>query len=275
METVEPIFVAKLFPEIHRELLILLKSFSDKDWQAETVCSDWTVKDVALHLLGGVIGNISRRRDGNFAKTSIDDWHDLVNYINTWNQNWVSASRHISTRLLIDLLESTGSQLFDYFRGLDPFSLDGPIGWIGPEPAPVWLDLAREYTEHWHHQQHIRDAVSLPGLKQPRYFSPVIETFIWALPRTYSKINSDDNTTVSVNITGDSGGCWSIVSRNRIWHLFKGAPEQMATEVIIDQEIAWRIFTRGMNKRLAQEQMTIHGSQKLGLRLLEMVSIIA
>ena len=36
------------------------------------------------------------------------------------------------------------------------------VNWAGPEPAPIWLDPAREYTERWVHQQHIRDAVRNP-----------------------------------------------------------------------------------------------------------------
>lgn len=274
LETPKPVIVATLFPEIHRELIALLKSLSANDWQKPTVCSNWSVKDVALHLLGDEIGNLSRRRDGNVSEASIDNWNELVTFVNEWNKNWVSTANCISPRLLIDLLEFVGSQMSKYFQELDPFTLGEAVSWLGSEPAPVWLDLAREYTERWHHQQHIRDAVEKPGLKQPKYFSPVFESFIRALPRTYHEIIADENTSVTVTITGQSGGQWSILRKAMKWHLYSGAPTEPDAEVIIDQETAWRLFTRGISQNLAQEQATI-SNKGLGLIVFEMVSIIA
>jgi uncharacterized protein (TIGR03083 family) len=275
MQSPQPIITAPLFPEIHEELISLLKSFSAEDWLKPTVCAGWSVKDVALHLLGGEIGNLSRRRDGCETDISIHGWEELVAFINTWNQDWVSAARRMSPRLLIDLLELTGRQMSAYFQELDPYSLGGPVDWVGPEPAPVWLDLAREYTERWHHQQHIRDAVGRPGLKQPRFFSPVLDAFVRALPRTYRTTNSDANTSVTLSITGDAGGRWSILRADREWRLYTGAPESPNAEVIVDQENAWRLFTRGIDQETAVSQMIFKGDQTLARTMLGMISIIS
>src|ERR1035437_4124732 len=135
MESPKPVIVAALFPEIHAELLSLLKSLSVEDWQKPTVCSEWLVKDVALHILGGEIGNISRRRDGCETNVSINYWEELVTFVNDWNQSWVSVARRISLPLLIDLLDLTGSQMCAYFQTMDPFSIGGPVDWVGPQPA--------------------------------------------------------------------------------------------------------------------------------------------
>lgn len=271
----EPVIVFPLFSEIHRELLTLLGSLSAEDWQKPTVCAGWSVKDVALHLLGGEIGNLSRRRDGHVLSASIHSQAELLAFINDWNQSWVAVSNRISPRLLVDLLDMTGPQMNDYFQTLDPFAMGGAVSWAGPDPAPVWLDLAREYTERWHHQQHIRDAVHQPGLKEPRYFSPVLAAFIRALPWTYHAVTADEHTSVTVTITGPAGGQWSIVREAQQWQLYAGAPVLPDTEVILDQEIAWRLFTRGIDPAQAQEQMIINGARNLGLKVLDMVSIIA
>lgn len=275
METPRPVLVSALFPEIHQELISLLKSLSVEDWQKPTVCSGWSVKDVALHILGGEIGNISRRRDGCEADVSIHSWDELVTFINDWNQSWVAAARRTSPHLLIDLLGLTGVEMSDYFQTLDPFVMGGPVSWVGDDPAPVWLDLAREYTERWHHQQHIRDAVGRPGLKQPKYLSPVLDAFIRALPRTYEAIHSDENTSVTVTITGDAGGRWSIVRESGVWTLYTGAPQAPTAEVIVDQDIAWRLFTRGMDPDVALKQMNFKGDPTLAHQVLGMISIIA
>ncbi len=181
----------------------------------------------------------------------------------------------MSPRVLIDLLELTGAQMADYFQGLDPFALGGSVGWVGPEPAPVWLDQAREYTERWHHQQHIRDAVGRPGLKQPRYFAPVLAAFVRALPRTYQATPAAGGATVTLSIAGDSGGRWTILRENDRWNLYSGAPDIPTAEVTLDQDLAWRLFTRGVPSAQAQPQIQFTGDPTLGLQLLEMVSIIA
>ena len=275
MDSPKPVIVAALFPEIHAELLSLLKSLSAQDWQKPTVCLGWLVKDVALHILGSEIGNISRRRDGWEANVLIDTWEELVAFVNDWNQNWVSVARRISPPLLIDLLDLSGSQMCAYFQTLDPFSIGASVDWVGPKPAPVWLDLAREYTERWHHQQHIRDAVDRPGLKQPRYLSPVLDTFIRALPRTYQSIQADENTSVSISITGEAGGRWSILRENGEWNFYKGAPDKPTAEVLVDQDVAWRLFTRGIDPEKALKEMIFKGDQTLAHKVLGMTSIIA
>ena len=275
LEEPEAVITAPLFPEILAELLSLLKSLSADDWQKPTTCSNWSVKDVTMHLLGGEIGNLSRRRDGTVSKAVINSRSELITYINNWNQEWVSVSERMSTGVLIDLLEFVGPQMCAYFQTLDPFAMGGAVSWAGPEPAPVWLDVAREYTERWHHQQHIRDAVDRPGLKEPLYFAPVLQAFLRALPRAYSETPAADGTCVSLTISGPAGGRWSILRREGSWVLYSGAPAAPQAEALLDQETAWRLFTRGIDPSLARAQLTLRGDQSLAERVLEMVSIIA
>lgn len=271
----EPVLTAELFPEILGALLELLSGLSATDWEKATACRGWSVKDVALHLLGGEIGNLSRRRDGYTLGASIQGWEKLVSAIDTWNQEWVQAARRISPRLLVDLLAFAGEQMNEYFRSLDPFALGAPVSWVGTEPAPVWLDIAREYTERWHHQQHIRDAVDRPGLKARRYFSPVLATFVRAMPRAYSEVNARESTSVVLSINGDAGGRWSLLREGGRWKLYAGVAEAPEAEVAVDQETAWRLFTRGLSKEQALEKIIFTDERELGMGVLEMVSIIA
>ena len=64
MQPLEPVSIVALFPEVRRHLLALLAGLSAEEWRTPTACAGWSVKDVALHLLGGDLGNLSRRRDG-------------------------------------------------------------------------------------------------------------------------------------------------------------------------------------------------------------------
>src|SRR5207253_325278 len=148
--------------------------------------------------------NLSRRRD-RFAGLSPGPGEATVPFVNRINDDWMRASRRLSPRVARDLLASVGQPLFDYFASLDPLALGGPVSWAGPAPAPVWLDVAREYTERWHHQQHIRDAVGRPGLTEPRYLAPVLDAFVRALPHTYRAVAAPDGAVVALTIAGAAG----------------------------------------------------------------------
>jgi hypothetical protein len=150
-----------------------------------------------------------------------------------------------------------------------------PVSWVGPDPAPVWLDVAREYTERWHHQQHIRDAVKRCGLKEPRFFAPVLDTLVRALPRTFRETAAADGTLVALTITGVAGGQWSLLREGRVWNLYVGALHEPHAEVLVDVDVAWRIFTRGISMHEVSDKVTLVGDAALGSKVLDVVSIIA
>jgi uncharacterized protein (TIGR03083 family) len=275
MKPPQPIVVVDLFQPTLEALLDLLGSLTADEWNTP-VSGGWTVKEVAQHLLGGEVGILSRKRDGyTLAEAPIDDWQELVALINELNATWVAATQRVSPRLLRDLLAFTGPQVCAYFASLDPHAIGGPVSWAGPEPAPVWLDLAREYTERWHHQQQIRDALGRPGLKQARFFAPALDTFVRALPHTYREVDAAPGTLVALRITGDAGGAWFLRRQAGAWQLGLDSDSAPDAELMIDQETAWRLFTRGISAGAARAIATVRGDQALGLKALEMVSVIA
>jgi hypothetical protein len=95
MKPLEPIRVTHLFEPMLGHLLQLLRQLSEREWSLATPCAGWTVKDIALHLLGGEIGQLSRGRD-NDTSSILPPGPDLVSRINAHNQLWVEASRGIT-----------------------------------------------------------------------------------------------------------------------------------------------------------------------------------
>jgi uncharacterized protein (TIGR03083 family) len=276
MKPPEPIIVTDLFPEVHASLLDLLSGLSAEDWGKPTACARWSVKDIAAHLLGGQLGILSRKRDAYaYSGSPIQNWDDLVTLINNLNDVWVKAASRLSPRVLCDLLTMSGEQVCAYFNTLDPYTTGDPVDWAGREPAPVWLDLAREYTEWWHHQQQIRDAVEKPGLKEPRFFAPVLDAFVRALPHTYRNVDANDGTLVALTISGDAGGRWLLRREDGGWRLYVDSAEKADAEAIIDQEIAWRLFCKGISKDEAVAGATVTGDRVLASKALEMISVIA
>lgn len=269
--------VAHLFPPERTSLVELLSSLAAGQWQMPTVCPGWSVKDVALHLLGGDIDLLSRRRDG---VTPADTpgrpagFQELVASLDLLNQTWVEATRRISPRLLCELLAVTGEATFRYVDGLDLFAVEESVSWIRPEPVPNWLDVARQYTERWTHQQQIRDAVGVPGLKEPAFMTPVLATFVHALPRAFTGVSAAVGTTVQVVIAGQAGGCWVLTRTPLGWELAAGTAAASRARVALDADTAWRLWTKQIGPDAAQAAVSISGDRALGLPVLNAVAII-
>src|SRR5215510_2023563 len=121
MKELQPILTGPLFGEVRRELVSLLGGLGEEEWRKPTAAGNWCVKDVALHILGGDVGNLSRRRDASPLKADLSSYEKLVAFINDLNASWVLAGQRMSTRVLTDLLEHVGQQMDEYFAGLDPF----------------------------------------------------------------------------------------------------------------------------------------------------------
>lgn len=275
MDPASPIIVVDLFRPALAELRALLSGLSEEDWQKPTACPTWSVRDVALHLLGDDIGILSRQRDHFRSGVSARNWPELVARLNEANELWVRAAQRLSPRLLSEFLAFTGAQVIAHFESLDPYAIGDVVSWAGSGPAPVWLDLAREYTERWHHQQHIRDAVGKPGLKEPRFFAPVLETFVRALPVTYQDTTAEDGAVVVVTITGRSGGRWALRREHQAWNLYVTASTRSTAELVIDEETAWRLFTNGIRREQALSRAELMGDKALASKALDAVAIIA
>ncbi len=130
MKALEAILIVELFPEERAQLLGLLSQLSTEEWNKPTVCAGWSVKDVALHLLGDDVGLLSRTSDFKFPSAAgIADWEELVAFINQANQIWVQATRRMSTDLLRKFLALTGQESYQRFASLDLFALGEAVNW--------------------------------------------------------------------------------------------------------------------------------------------------
>jgi uncharacterized protein (TIGR03083 family) len=279
LRPVEPISAVELFPPLHAELLALLRQLTAEDWLRPTAASGWSVKDIAAHLLDTDIRRLSSQRDG-FAPVSASPppstYRELVALIDQLNADWVAAARRISPALLVELLALVGPQVHQLFAALDPL---GParagVAWAGEAHSPNWFDIAREYTEKWHHQQHIREAVGAPLLTARRWLDPALDTFLRGLPHAYRSIAAPDGTHLVVAIVGEAGADWTLARQDGAWQLFWGAAPLYAARVQLDQDIAWRLFTNGLEPADARPHLVLGGDEALGVRLLSLLAIMA
>lgn len=177
--------------------------------------------------------------------------------------------------MLIEFLGITGPQISQYFASLDPHAIGGPVSWAGPDPAPVWVDIAREYTERWHHQQQIRDAAGKPGLTSPRHLSPVIQTFVRAFPHSHRDVPAGIGTHVRIVIAGPSGGVWSLVRGAEQWRLYVDVDAPAHAEVHVSEVDAWKLLSKTLDRESFIRRTNITGERRLAMPFFDAVSVIA
>jgi len=278
MQLVQPIMVAELFLPLHKALMDLLSGLDPEDWYRPTVAAEWTVKEMVAHLLDTDVRRLSYQRDGLGARQPSKPMHDyqaLLEHINELNRQWVVAAKRISPRLLLDFLNLTGPQVAGLFLSLDPFAkASAAVAWAGERESLNWFDIAREYTEKWTHQQQIREATGRQGLTARKWLYPVLDTFVRGLPYTFQKTAAPPGTAIVLSILGEAGGEWSLIRKPEAWELYTGAAEMPQAQVQIDQDSAWRIFTKGLSRDQARAGAQISGEHSLGERVLDLIAMM-
>ena len=178
------------------------------------------------------------------------------------------------------LLEVAGDEMACLFEAADPFApATFPVGWAGESESPMWFDIAREYTERWHHQRQIAMAVSRPTpIDGRRLYHPVLDTFLRALPFTYRGVAAPAGTTVLVTIIGEAGGDWFVRRTAEGWELLYETEGRPDSTVAIDQSDAWLLFTKRTARSTARARfpsIRVEGDTDLGESVLEMISIMS
>src|SRR5882672_10148636 len=274
-EPLQPIFTAHLFPKLEGMLIELLRSLTTEDWEKQTLAPKWRVKDVAAHLLDTQLRKLSASRDRRAPESpKITSHADLITLINSLNAAGVRKYRVLSPHELITRMELASTESAEYHQSLDRFAVAMfPVSWAGEEESANWFDTAREFTERWHHQQQIRLAVDKPGIMTREFYFPVLDCFMRALPYSYRNVSAKSGTLAQFNISGECGGSWHLFRDGGAWTLIASPAGEKISEVAIPQEIAWRIFTKGIEPDVARTQVRVTGDEAIGGHILKMISI--
>src|SRR6185436_15463675 len=273
----DPILCAPLLRKVDEKLIELLRSLRASEWDAQTVAPRWKVRDVAAHLLDTVLRKLSLVRDSWYVEdVRIQSPQDVVTLVNRLNEEGVTVYRRLSPSVLIDMMKLACEQSASFHESLDPFAPAAfGVSWAGEERSLNWFDTARELTERWHHQQQIRLATDRPGIMTPELYHPVLDCFLRGLPHLYRDSEAASGTVLLVEISGECGGQWFLSRESGKWELVRETPAELAARVTIPQEIAWRVFTKGIDRDSAWAQIKVEGNPKLGNRVLDLTAIVA
>lgn len=271
-----PILCAHLLRTVDAKLIDLLASLEPAEWDRQTIAPLWKVRDVAAHLLDTALRKLSMVRDACFVEAAIiRSPQDLIALVNRLNAEGVTVYRRLSPAVLIGLMKAACQQSADFHESLDPFAPAAfAVSWAGDEKSPNWFDTARELTERWHHQQQIRLATNRPGIMTPDLYHPVLDCFLHGLPHLYRQVGAPVGTTLLFEISGESGGQWFLSKGSTRWDFVNRASGELACQVTIPQELAWRLFTKGIDRDSASAQIKVEGNRDLAEKILHLTAIV-
>jgi uncharacterized protein (TIGR03083 family) len=277
-----PINTLPLFPELDHLLLELLRGLAPAQWELPTGAGQWRVRDVALHLLDGNLRSLSMLRDGHFAGPgpASPAPADVVTYLNCLNHDWVAATQRLSPAVVLDLLAHSGPAYYELLAGLDPQApATFAVGWAGEQASPNWFHIARDYTEKWHHQQQIRQAVGQEApLYRPGLYHPYLQTSVHALPPRLASVPAEPGQVVLFEVSGLGGGCWVLRRGPTAWELTEMAnpiAEPVRAHITVAGAMAWRLFSKHVSPAEAAPYVTLAGDEELGRWLLGAIAVMA
>jgi uncharacterized protein (TIGR03083 family) len=271
-----PILCAHLLRRVDEKLLELLGSLEPSEWDLQTIAPFWRVRDVAAHLLDTALRKLSMARDSCYVEAIvIRSPHDVIALVNRLNAEGVAVYRRLSPLVLIDMMKAACQQSARFHESLDPFApATFAVSWAGEEQSLNWFDTARELTERWHHQQQIRLATNRPGIMTPDLYHPVLDCFVRGLPHLYRDSAAAVGTVLLLEISGECGGQWFLSRRSPRWNFVSQSAGEVTSRVKIPQELAWRVFTKGIDRDSARTQIEIEGDRDLGENVLHLTAIV-
>ena len=269
------------FVALHERLMALLSSLDAEDWHRPTASARRNVKDIAAHLLDTAARRLALERDGYFPPTpppSLASDRDLVAFLDTLNAAGEVGTQRWSPRLLIDMLDFVGRELIAHLDSLDPFGRAiFSVAWAGESESASWFDIAREYTERWHHHEQIHEATGRPSTIQSRaLYYPCLDAFLRGLPHALRDTLAPSGTIVEVVIDGEAGGSWFARREVDRWSLVDRAPSP-AARVHLHQSEAWKLFTKRVTLEEAFARfpsLRLEGDRQLAAAVVGLVAVM-
>ncbi|MEQ1728947.1 MAG: hypothetical protein ABL982_11245, partial [Vicinamibacterales bacterium] len=129
-----------------------------------------------------------------------------------------------------------------------------PVSWAGADGNHGWLDAGREFTEQWHHQMQVRDAVKGPAPSDATWLHTVLRVAMCGLPHAYRHTMAPEGASIAVTVHGDAGGAWSLLRESAEWVLTDAAGARIETaRCEMTDDTAWRLLFNALPRERSSE----------------------
>lgn len=282
MITVEPVphpDLRSLLPAERDAFVDLLGSLDEHEWAAPTECPEWTVKGVALHVLGDDLSLLARQRDAMAPGPLLyAEGHPGVTFrglLDGFNEQWVHAAQFLSPALIVELLRITGGWTASFYDAVDPEKRGEPVGFFAATgPSPYWQISAREYIERWVHHHQVRRAIGRTDLG-PEFLAPALEAIAFGLAAHLPDLNAAPGAALALVVP--DVGAWVLgrAAHGPTWTVCHADPEQADATVRVKAALATPVFSRAFDRTAAASSLTLAGDPGLAERARDAVAAMA
>jgi uncharacterized protein (TIGR03083 family) len=278
-----PLDVLDLLAPERAALVDLLAGLAPADWDRPTECPAWTVRGIALHVLGDDLSLLSRQRDAEvpslLTESSLPGWEgEPTNVLDRFNERWVHAATFLAPALIVDLLERTGVWTHDWYTTVDPDARGEIVMLFGPEPAPYRSIAAREYVERWVHHLQIRRALGLDAgvLGAPPLDRRAYDVVMRAIAQLVALVVTDVESTIVYELGADG---WTFVhdeahDTSHGWAPRPGRVDDPTVTLTVAPAICATLVSRGLNRRDAVAAFAVTGDADLGAALVDATAAV-
>lgn len=271
-----PINAVGALERVEAELLSLLNTITADEWDAPTIVPGWRVRHVVGHLLDTATRKLAVLRDGfGVERPASSNPEDVRDFVDRLNAEGVRVYGRLSAPVVRLLMTHVSPLLCAWHRTIDPTAPAAfAVSWAGETRSLNWFDTARELTERWHHQAQIRLALNRPALDAREVYHPVLDCFMRVMPHAYRHVAAPTGTLVSIRVDGPAADDWQLYRAPEAWLLTAGLGLTPNAVVTVPGEIAWRMFTKGIEWPELERRVSVAGDRLLGLPALQAVAIV-
>ncbi len=243
-------------------------------WERETDCPGWSVKDQLSHLIG-----IEHMLLGDPAPPALTELPPHVhNDFGAVNESWIEARRAVpGDEVLAEFVDVTDQRL-RALAAMGAAEFD-EVGWSPVGQVPHRRFMETRVLDSWAHEQDIRRAVGRPGGRNGPVEDIVLDQCARAMPYVVGKrVAPPDGTRVLFVVTGVLGRSISVSVAGGRASIDDTPPGgEPAVILDMDQDTFWRLgFGRvAAGDAMAGGHVRMDGDIALGRRVLESMAFMA
>jgi hypothetical protein len=237
-----------LFQRLNSKLFELFSSLSSEQWNKNLSGGNSKVQDIAIQLL-------DESRQNLFHFFDVSDLNDIQ----------INSYKDFNPETYLSDLQIIHEQLGPYFNKIPTFSgLDN-----NSKLSVIAIDLLKIYAKNWLYQQEIRQAVGASLLLESDFYHPFLEYCMRFLPKHFENVCQANDTIISIEIVAETNLAWQLIRVEKAWDLVENQSYSDA-QVYIDQNIAWILFSDGVDIYEASQYWQVIGNQDLGRQVLSL-----
>jgi len=230
-----------LVESLNAKLIELLSGLTVEQWNKNTSHQNLTVKDIAIQLLDESKQNLLLVLNANDVAPNSYEGFDPVEYLAE--------------------LQIIQGQLTPFLNDLSMLKNRDESQAVN---RPDFLEI---YSKNWLYQQQIRQALSATLLLGIDYYLPFLNYCMRSLPSHLANDCSENKQIISIEIVAETKMIWQLMWNKQCW-VFTENQVHVDTHIYIDQNIAWILFSGGIDIHEASQYWQVIGNQELGWRVL-------